>query len=162
MTEGTSESTTRGTSEGSSVGESFTEGRSTTTRNVPLSRHREERHESPSLLYQVSDQLEAIKQVLHGLKVGEAMVKLRDRADAVLIQTAHVDEKWNSRDKFKAIDRMKEILKEKPYFSTPDLSPGGEVNRLIRFLDDVASERSSEMGQATGISGPQEKKDPFA
>lgn len=142
-TTGTSESSTNGTSEGKTTSESRTEGHSKSFRKVPLSRHREEFHESPSLLHQVSDQFEAIKQLLHGLQVGHAMVKVRERQDAILIQTAHVDEKWHARDKFKAIERMKEICQKKPYFMVPDFAPSANVNRLVRFLDEAAQHHAS-------------------
>lgn len=133
VTNTNSESTTEGRSESKSIGGSKSTSESTSYKKVPLARHRSHIQESPSLRYLVSDQLERIKQTIHTLGVGEAVVKLRAEAKAIIIQTAHVDEKWGKKEKFLAIKRMKELCREKPYFCVPNFSPEAAEARISEF-----------------------------
>lgn len=119
-----------------SKGGSQSQGESTSYRKVPLSRHREEFHEQPSLRTAISDQIEQIRQVLSIMPRRVSMVKLLDSPKAMLIRTADVKEKWNEEEKHIAVARMKELSQEKPYFAIADFGPEAADARVKTFLGD--------------------------
>lgn len=136
LTRTESNSRTENESESSSFGGMRSSSESQSFKKVPLSRTREESHETPSLRNSVEDQFWRMKQMLFTLGQGQAVAKILGVPKAVLIQTAEVKEQWTKAQKYEAIRRMKARCQEKPYFSVPDLSPQASEARIADFTKD--------------------------
>jgi hypothetical protein len=121
---------------------------------VPLARTREEVRETPSLLNPVQDQCEKMKQDFHALGRAEGIAKLRSRKDYLVFRTLTVEEQWEESDKWAVIDRMKEILSQRPYFSVPQMGQEAQKKRIDEFVKSV--QRPKEEPKCGGLT-PREK-----
>lgn len=149
--EGEAENWGNGGSEGGGVSES--------QKTAILPRTREERHETPSLMNQVSDQLELMRQQMHGFGPGEAVALVADQTVALAFQTAFVDEKWVGADKFAEIEEAKKMMPLlHPYFAAPQIGQAAQDERLARFLG-AEDESEADVPLMLPASPPEARKD---
>jgi len=133
--EGKSESKTVGGGTSDSMGKSIQKSKNKSKKKIPLARHRTEIVESSSLETSISDQVDFIKQTIQTFRRGEAMANILDVPRAVVFKTEFVHEHWEKDEKFAAIERMKELCTNKPYFSIPDFSVQASKERVDKFID---------------------------
>src|SRR5207244_2653073 len=102
-----------------------------------LAKTREEHHETPSLLNQVSDQIEMMKQDIHCANPRVGVAKLHGVREAFLFVTADVEEKWRPEDKFGVIEDAKKLTASfHDYLGAPQVGQEDQDRRLDEYLAD--------------------------
>lgn len=114
----------------------------------------------------IADQKEKMKQILHLLSVGRAIVACRFLPQAFVAQIAEVKEWWaNGRDKLKAIQKAKEALHRlRPYHLDPRSLDQEDDSPLEESTDVSISSRSpspGDRGARMQTEVPAAEKNPF-